>query len=120
MIRVVNLSRKTRNLKTLVKSLVNGVKGLPLSYKLSTDTGNDYVIVICNPKVEYKYRRVKDKLSNLSIVIREAVITACGKPLFRIVWDGQYYVVSLALDNNPFIIRVRSSSKEFLMGVSDE
>ncbi len=119
MIRVVNLSRKTRNLKTLVKSLVNGVRGLPVVYKLLMDTGNDYIIVICSPKVEYRYRRVRDKLSNLSIMIREAVITICGKPLFRIVWDGQYYGVALALDNNPFIIRVRSSSKEFLVGVGD-
>ncbi len=100
----INLSRKSRNLKTLIKTIIYSRIGDFYVFIVMKQGKTLYVVTPCKPKVSYIWRKSFDRLSGLYIRIREAEITLCGGSLIRIYWDGEYYRIKELLDNHPYIV----------------
>ncbi len=109
------LSRRSRRLKNLIKSLKpSRLRDNVYVYRVELEDGRRFsVIVLCEPVVEYRVTRRYDQLGNMPVTIKEAVVKHCGYTIFYIEWDGQYYRAKLR--ESPIHIIVKSSDNRELV-----
>ncbi len=107
----IDISRKSRNLKALIKQVRPLVVNNNKYIYAVRDKGKIYYIVsICKPMLRFKVNRRYDKLSGVIVTIREADITVCGEELFYIFWTGEYYMVRVNEFNN-YIVKLVCSDE---------
>lgn len=109
------LSRRSRRLKNLIKSLKPcRLRDNMYVYEVEVEEGRRFsVIALCEPIIEYKTTRRFDQLGNIPVTMKEAVIKHCGYTIFYIEWDGQYYRAKLG--EPPICIIVKSSDTRELV-----